>query len=998
MAVKKYNVFVRRMFMFGLILLSISTFAQTTLLQRLEGKTTLAAIMREVDDHYEILTITDTRYEREWKHWKRWEWYMSSRLGHGGGFVHIAELWLQGMKEVERMATETSRNINSDWSFIGPSVVSPHGDSAWYHGIGRVDRIVFHPTNPNIIYACTPAGGLWNTLDGGNTWNNLTDRLPATGVSGFVISHANTSHQYILTGDGDTFLPGAFVYQFGYHRLSMGVYKSTDGGVSWHPTGALPNPFNEPYAGYALVQSPADANILIAATSNGIFRTTNGGDTWIHEFGITAYDLAFKPGDPTRVYASGYGDIFLSINSGDSWTSNATYDVNPANCTSPGGGTVGGRLALAVTPANPNLVYFLAGPVTGSGFCGLYKSTDSGLSFTRQSFSPNVFGAADNGIDSIDQSNYDIAIAVPAVNADNVIVAGCTVWRSLDGGISWIHSTSYGEDGDFPYIHPDVHDLAYNPLNSWLYSATDGGIYRSTNGGISWTDLSANMETSQIYNMAGWDGNEHKLMAGFQDNGMNYRSANSSQFFHILGGDGFDCVFNPDTGEPLYGTSNRSVVRFLDNGNGFSSETQSGYTGYYKTLAVHNTNPDTVLCGTYNITKSETGGFPWSDKGASGSWVLTSCPSNSNRFYAAGGSDYANGSGEMFMSIDIGETWTEVSENTGFPEEEDWVKLTDIEARPTQSATVYACFGGFDAGVKVFGSDNAGTTWTNWSTNLPNVPVNCLAVDSENGVYAGTDIGVFYLGPTVNQWMPWSNKLPNVPVTELVIFDDGTTKKIRAATFGRGIWESPLASTCDPAVIVTGNLEGIMHYEAGTSLTANSGFVEGGLGTFVSFQSGNYITLSEGFNVVDDSEFLGFISPCGQGGIPDAQGGDIINRNDPNASIISLRRMWDPVDGLPYGSIEIERIEDQKARVRFDLKNEGQMQLVIARNVQEQLQVVHEGFERAGVHRIDVDVSLLPDVFHYVLLFYEGKLVHYQELVKPGVDVEIPRERPMPGS
>ena len=265
------------------------------------------------------------------------------------------------------------------------------------------------------------------------------------------------------------------------------------------------------------------------------------------------------------------------------------------------------------------------------------------------------------------------------------------------------------------------------------------------------------------------------------------------------------------------------------------------------------------------------------------------------------------------------------------------------------------------------------------SANLPNVPINCLAIDNDNGVYAGSDIGVFYRGPTMTNWMPWSNGLPNVPVTELVIYDNGTTRKIRAATFGRGVWQGNLPDTCDAAVIVTGGLEGIRHYEAATSITS-TGFIQGGTGTFVSFKSGSYITLSDGFNVVDDSEFLGFISPCGQGGIPSAQGEIGINRSDPNSSIILLRRMWDQKDGMPYGSIDKLIVSNNQALINYRVKEGGNVQIYAAREMQEKLATLYSGDVAAGSHEINIDISNLPREFHYILLFYEGKLAHFQEM------------------
>ncbi|HEY9661936.1 MAG TPA: 3-coathanger stack domain-containing protein, partial [Allocoleopsis sp.] len=340
---------------------------------------------------------------------------------------------------------------------------------------------------------------------------------------------------------------------------------------------------------------------------------------------------------------------------------------------------------------------------------------------------------------------------------------------------------------------------------------------------------------------------------------------------------------------------------------------------------------------------------------------------------------YQTGDGDLYFSGNTGASWTVKSSNPGFPNASTWDKITDVAVNPTNSSIVWASFGGFNNGVKVVMSTNTGDSWTNMSANLPNVPINCLAIDNSNGVYAGTDIGVFYRGPSMSNWMPWSNKLPNVPVTELVIFDDGVNKKIRASTFGRGVWQGDLAGTCDAAVVVTGNLEGIQHYEAGTSISSTS-FIQGGAGTFVSFKAGSYINLTEGFNVVDDSEFLGFINPCGQGGIPSAQDNTGINRADPNSAIIVLRRMWDAKDGLPFGSIEIMEHDQEHAHVKLKLKDGGNIQIVAARPIQERLATLYNKYEKPGSHVIDLDLASLPKEFHYLLLFYEGKLIHFQEL------------------
>ncbi|HJW30105.1 MAG TPA: hypothetical protein VJ508_12775 [Saprospiraceae bacterium] len=950
--------------------------SQDDLRQLLAGKTKFPEIMQVVENYYHDHPETNQgeEFESDYLQWMRWAWYMSSRLGQNGEFVNINEYLMRGLEAKDKMETDHERDINSAWTFVGPSNILALNDSALYRGLGRVDRIVFHPTNANIIFVCTPAGGLWSTLNGGTNWNNLTDNLPSLGISGFVISYANTSDMYLLTGDGDTHIPLGGVEALGYLRFSIGILKSTDGGVSWHQTGTLPN-ITDPYVGYALVQSPTEPETLLAATSNGLYRTTDGGATWVRKISLPIYDVKYRPGDGTRAYASVQGDFWITTDSGNTWNTYSTYNNDPANC-----GSGGGRTRIAVTPANPNIVYLLSGPVTGVGtFCGLWISVDAGLTFTLQSTTPNIFGQADNGMDDTDQSDYDLAIAVAPTISSSLVAAGCSVWRSANSGGSWTHATSYHEGQGFPYIHPDVHELAYNPLNNYLYAGTDGGFYRSTNFGVTWTNLSPGLATSQFYHLAGWDGNANKLMCGLQDNGINYRNANSTSFYHISQADGFDVVFNPDNGTPLYGTVNKGQVRILNDGHGDTTMVIPYDDHWFKPIAVHNTNPDTLFIGTIGMYKSFDAGHNWNFYAARSAWCLTSCPSNNNRLYCAGGQQFYDITGNLYFTNDLGVSWVIKSGNPGFPAQTNWDKITDIAVRPTSSSVVWACFSGFHNGYKVVMSTNTGDTWTNMTANLPNVPMNCLAIDSDNGAYVGTDIGVFYRSSTMTQWMPWSNGLPNTPVTDLVIFDDGTTRKIRAATYGRGVWQGNLAQTCDPAVVVTGNLEGIRHYEAYTSISS-SGFVQGGLGTFVSFKAGSYITLTEGFNVVDASEFLGFISPCGQGGIPGVDNDHSINRADPNSSIILLRRMWDPDDGLPYGAIKNIEVQHGQAHIQYKIKKPGKVEIVVARQVQENLTTLFSGDQVRGTFELNADITALPHEMHYVLLFYEGKLAHFQEL------------------
>lgn len=844
------------MLVFGLLSMTVGTWAQT-LREKLAGKTTFDEIMEVVDDHYrggERIDPGDPRL----KHWMRWEWYMSGRLGPQGQFVNIPNRIQQALRHMKATDHQT-RSLNSGWSFVAPTSSSAFNSSADLNGLARVDRIAFHPSDSNTIYIGTPAGGLWRTTNGGTSWSNVSGYIPSLGISGIVVDYSNTNHLYVLTGDGDSNV-GGFVERFGYMRPSAGVLESTDGGQTWNATGTLPGD-TVPYVGYRLAQSPSDPNVILAATSIGLFRTSNGGETWSLKLSGRIYDVEFKPGDGSRVYASGNGMYRYSNDGGQSWFG-GTFDFPLC---------AGGRVEIATTPVNDSVVYLVAGPgnfVDTTVFCGLWISTNNGLDFTRQSNSPNILRLIENSGFFPDQSAYDLAFAARTDSLGQLFVGALCIWGSTTSGFLWSQTTSYFQSGPFPYIHPDIHDLAYNPLDDALYAATDGGMFKSSDHGASWTDLSGTIAASQIYHMRGFAGDQDKLMCGLQDNGIKYRNTNSSSFNHIGQGDGFDVVFNPETGEPAYGTGNTYVVKYTSNGSVLQMITPAMDIQYfYKTLAVHNADSSIVLVGTDSIYKSTNSGSSWTNTGGSGSWALTSCPSNNSRFYAAGDITYDAGPGALYRSDDTGNSWQVKSTKPGFPSSVSWTKITDVATSPTNSLKVWATFGGFSDGVKVVRSTNGGENWSNVSGSLPNIPVNCVVIDTSEGVYAGTDIGVFYRGSGMNDWIPWSNGLPPAPVTDLVIND--TANLIRAATFGRGVWESDLPDVCDVNLLVTGNLDGSRHYEASLTITSDA-TIKTGSGNFISFKAGDFVDLTTGFEVRNNSILHVSNGPCGVGGIPPA--------------------------------------------------------------------------------------------------------------------------------
>jgi hypothetical protein len=211
----------------------------------------------------------------------------------------------------------------------------------------------------------------------------------------------------------------------------------------------------------------------------------------------------------------------------------------------------------------------------------------------------------------------------------------------------------------------------------------------------------------------------------------------------------------------------------------------------------------------------------------------------------------------MYRSDDEGQTWLLISNNSGFPSVQQ--RITDIEVSPAGSNNVWITLGGFSQGQKVFTSFSSGGSWTNVTGSLPNVPINTIEVDVNGNAYVGTDIGVFYR-PSGGDWIPFWNKLPIVPVTDLEMLPADNV--IRAATFGRGVWQSDLYSSCSPAILAGGNINGNRILEA-SDFIISSGIIYGGANTQVTMKAGNYIEFNQGFQVGPGNKFRAYTSPCG---------------------------------------------------------------------------------------------------------------------------------------
>ena len=748
-------------------LFSLNLFAQqdTNWVEMMENpNSNFYDVQQAFENYWEGKTIEKGK---GYKQFKRWEDYMAPRV-YPSGDMTLPSLSYQNFLDWQAKQNQgIPKSLTGTWTPMGP-YGKPAGG-----GAGRLNFVRFDPTNSSTIYVGAPDGGLWKSTNGGTSWTTNTDQLTVIGVTDLSIDPNNTQIMYLATGDGEA-----------ADSYSVGVLKSTDGGATWNTTGlnwavTLGRTISK------LVMHPTNSLILLAATSNGIYRTTNGGTSWTQTSTGNFKDLELNPTTPNTVYIS--GTIFRrSTDNGVTWTTITS-----------GLPTTGiQRIATAVTPANNAYVYLLIGRSSDQGLLGVYRSTNNGVTFTLQKgpTGPNLLGWNSNGNDAGGQAFYDLSLAVDPNNADILVVGGVNVWRSTNGGVAWtIHAHWTGSGA--PYVHADIHEIVYTSSSTY-FVACDGGLFRTTNTGSSFSDLSGNMAIAQQYRVGLSASIEGKLITGHQDNGTNKLEA--GVWSQVYGGDGMDCFIDRTNNNTLfesyvYGDYRRST----NNGAGWTAINTGLPAGTW--LSAWHQDPVTAATlyagGRPAFYRSTNSGTNWSALGTpsgSGSIIeFAIAPSNNQIIYTVK-------SNAVSRSTNGGTTWSNVTGTIPTAS----ASLTNVAISSTDPNKVWVTLSGFSATNKVFVTTDGGATWTNFSVGLPNVPCNTIVYQTggaNDPVYVGTDVGVFYKDNSQGAWTSFFSGLPRCGVRDLEIYYP--TGRLRAATFGRGTWESDLHTNgLDPPV------------------------------------------------------------------------------------------------------------------------------------------------------------------------------------------------------
>lgn len=676
-----------------------------------------------------------------WKQYKRWQSFWETRLLPDGSFPDFKNAFHDYQQYMSVNGQAKSLQNAGNWSPMGP-FTNINTDS-WSPGLGRVNFIVEDPNNANIIYIGAPAGGVWKSTNSGSTWVPLGDSLAVMGVSSIAISAANSNVIYLATGDAD-----------GGNTYSIGVLKSTDGGLTWAEAGNVGGNLRD------IVVDPADEDIVYVASNGGVHKTTNGGSTWTEILSGSYRDLELKPGTASTIYAATSTQVRYSTNSGATWTLATGI---------PGGSN---RIGLAVTPANNAYVYVLR--ANGSGaYGGIYRSTNSGVSFSPRNTNTDVFNGSS-------QSWYDMAIGASTTNADVIFTGVLNVWRSTNGGASLTQLNNWSSPNSSAYTHADIHFL--RSYGGKIYCGSDGGVYRSTNDGNSFTDLTDGIQISQFYRIGGSKNDVTTIAGGLQDNGgYVYNNATWKVYY---GADGMEAAISPTNSNLIYGMIQFGNLYRSTNGGNSNQSLGEPEAGRWITPMQFDPNANRIVAGYNDLYEYDNGWNQLSTFNFPG--LLRSI-----EFYD-GNSDviYVATNENIYRTLNDGTAFTEVTNNlSGILGGN---IITSIEVDPADSMRVWVSISGFTDGAKVAFSSNGGTSWTNVSGTLPNLPCNVVKFESTsaipNALYVGMDIGVYYQDDALGDFIPFMINLPNVIVNDLELNE--ASGMIRAGSYGRGVWES----------------------------------------------------------------------------------------------------------------------------------------------------------------------------------------------------------------
>lgn len=711
-----------------------------------------------------------------WKPFERWKYQNEYKFYPDGDRKDVDPFFAerQYLNFLKKNPVQKSL-FSGNWVELGPSYVDSItlGYSA---GLGRIEDLYVDPNDTNRLYIGSRSGGFWRSIDGGLNWEVTSDSLIATGVNTFAVSPTNSDSILINIRNAR-------------NGTSHGIYRSTDGGLSWSSSG-----FNPTSAGFGglgtnfqildLAYHPRVPNLIFIATNEGIFRSTDNLNSWTRS--QNQYDIkqiVFHPTNDSILYlynesgtSSTADQVLRSLDQGSSYSLS-----NPA-----AGNNLTRSVWLSTSPDCPSCLYFASNN-------GVWRSVDEGLNFL---FLSNPAQSCDGFV-------------VNDLDTSNMIYGYLDLENSFDGGKSFTQRTDWylgntnAASGGFTasyenstdYVHADLRNAIC--VNGVFYIATDGHLAKSNDGGVNWQRLNEGTGIRENYCLGVSQNNHFRTICGSQDNGTSIYTEKG--WLEFYGADGMEAIYHPLNHNWLmssiqYGTRRSS----RDGGFSQKSATPSSFSNAYwvAPLAYDPNQPMRIYDFRDRLYRSDDFGENWAPLGN---------PTFSGDIQNAAIAEYnsdimiVSSGGSIEKSTDGGMTFGSI--RNGIPN----YMIEDIAFDPRNDDNIIVVYGRYqNDGQKVFLTRNGGGSWTNITHNLGDLPIRSVVIDhdSASNIYLGAEIGVYTMPMNGSNWSLYNPALPNVSMLELEINYGSNT--LRAASWGRGLWEYSLLGRSDyPAITRT---------------------------------------------------------------------------------------------------------------------------------------------------------------------------------------------------
>jgi photosystem II stability/assembly factor-like uncharacterized protein len=681
---------------------------------------------------------------------------------------------------------------------------------------GRVTAVAGHVGQPGTFYMGATGGGVWKTTDYGQSWHNISDGYFQTASIGS-IRVADSDPDIVYVGTGSDGIRSNVI-------TGRGVYKSTDGGVTWSFVGLR----EVGQIGAVLIHPTNPDVVYIAAIGDafrptpdrGVYRTTDGGANWEKVFFVSdstgAVDLEFAPDDPTQIYACMWrgerkpwtiisgameGGVYKSTDAGDTWTQ-LTHNL-PAG--------LRGKSDLAVSAADPDRLYVLFEAPEGEG--GLYRSDDRGATFELMSTYEGL----------LRRPFYYLNVDADPTNAAVVYVNAEGFFKSVDGGRNWERRRT---------PHGDNHDMWINPSDPDVFiQSNDGGANVTRDGGETWSTQN-NQPTAELYSVDVDDQFPYWLYSGQQDNAT--IAVPSLPPFSAPGGptafwlETGGCETGPAVPKP----GNHNIVYANCKGRfGRYSKLTGQEKQYYvgaANLYGHNPrdlkyrfqrvspievsphNPNVVYHGSQYLHKTVDEGVTWEtispdltafepDKQVRPGEPITQDVTGEEYYstlYAIEESPLQEGliwtgsnDGPIHVTRDGGATWTDVTPADLPP----GGRVQTIEPSPHNPAKAYVAVYRYLLGdwePYIYRTSDYGASWTRLTTGTNGIPADSPTrairedPDREGLLYAGTEFGMFVSFDDGAHWQEFQLNLPVTPVTDIKLH----RQDLVLSTMGRSFW------------------------------------------------------------------------------------------------------------------------------------------------------------------------------------------------------------------